>query len=53
MVKIVGMQIERICTCLGGANGDRSSGVNVIIRVETMKNSHVVSPLFRLYYLVM
>lgn len=50
MVKIVGMQIDRICTCLGGADGGRSGGADVAIEVATMQNwpsllLPVVSPL--------
>jgi hypothetical protein len=50
MVKIVGMQIEGICTCLGGADGGRSGGADVAIEVATMQNwpsllLPVVSPL--------
>jgi hypothetical protein len=50
MVKIVGMQIEGICTCLRGADGGRSGGADVAIEVATMQNwpslvLPVVSPL--------
>ncbi len=50
MVKIVGMQIEGICTCLRGADGGRSGGADVAIEVAAMQNwpsllLPVVSPL--------